>query len=81
MARGYVQIEPSQCKGCRVCIEACPRKCIVLSDDINVIGYQYARFEGEGCTACGLCYYVCPEPGAVTVYQDPGNEQTADEGE
>ena len=74
MARGHLRIEPSQCKGCGVCVEACPHKCIVLSDDINVIGYQYAQFEGEACTACGLCYYVCPEPGAITVYQDSGHE-------
>ena len=63
-------IEPSECKGCRLCVETCPRHCIVIGSDINVLGYQYARFESSDCNACGLCFYVCPEPGAITVFRD-----------
>lgn len=63
----HIVIEPSECKGCRLCVESCPKECIVIGSDINVLGYQYARFAKPGCTACGLCYYVCPEPGAITV--------------
>ena len=55
------------CLKCRVCVESCPRECIVIGSDINVLGYQHARFAKAECTACGLCYYVCPEPGAITV--------------
>jgi len=62
-----VVIEPSECKGCRLCVESCPKECIVIGSEINGIGYQYARYTGRGCTACGICYYVCPEPGAITV--------------
>ncbi len=63
----HVVIEPSECKGCRLCIEACPGGCLEVGSQINVLGYQFARFAKPGCTACGLCYYVCPEPGAITV--------------
>ncbi|MFP4382721.1 MAG: ferredoxin family protein [Spirochaetia bacterium] len=74
--KNRVEIDPSQCKGCRLCIEICPKKCLALSAGINALGYQYAEFREEHCTACGLCYYVCPEPGAVTVHTGDkgGNE-------
>jgi NAD-dependent dihydropyrimidine dehydrogenase PreA subunit len=63
-------IDPSQCKGCRLCVEICPKNCLTIASDINVLGYQYAKFEKAQCSACGLCYYVCPEPGAVKVYAE-----------
>lgn len=64
-------IDPEQCKGCGVCVAACPRGCLAIQDRINHLGYQYAAFTNPECTACGICYYVCPEPGAVTVYKKP----------
>ena len=70
MKGNFAEIDPSQCKGCRLCIETCPRHCIVLGSQINSMGYQFARFEGDGCTACGFCYYICPEPGAVRVFKN-----------
>jgi NAD-dependent dihydropyrimidine dehydrogenase PreA subunit len=63
----HIIIEPGECKGCRLCVEACPKDCIIIGSQINVLGYQHAHFAKGGCTACGLCYYVCPEPGAITV--------------
>ena len=70
MSKNFVKIEPSECKGCRLCVETCPKKCMSIGSEVNNIGYQYARFdEDKGCTACGLCFYVCPELGAITVYK------------
>ncbi|MEW5815931.1 MAG: ferredoxin family protein [Spirochaetota bacterium] len=65
----YIKIDPEECKGCRLCVSACPQKCIVIGSTLNEIGYQYARFEKLECSACGFCYYICPEPGAITVYK------------
>ncbi len=67
MDHNRARIDPDQCKGCRLCVEACPQHCLVMGSDLNALGYQYARFEDHGCTACGFCFYVCPEPGAITV--------------
>ena len=64
-----MEIDPSRCKGCGVCLRACPRNCIVLGSDINKMGYQYARFEHNNCIACGLCFYSCPEFGAIKVFK------------
>ena len=66
----FAHIERDQCKGCRLCVQVCPRHCITLGSEINKLGYQFARFERYTCNACGLCFYVCPEPGAITVFRD-----------
>ena len=65
--RGAVTIDGDECKGCGLCIEACPPQVMRLSVQLNGHGYHPAEYLGSGCTGCGICYYVCPEPGAVTV--------------
>ena len=70
MRKKYIVIDPSQCKGCRYCVESCPNHCIEIGAEINDHGYRFAVFDSDQCTACGICFYVCPEPGAITVFKD-----------
>jgi len=70
MGINFAHIESSECKGCKLCVDACPKDCIEIGTNINEIGYQYAVFVHHRCIACGFCYYVCPEPGAITVYKN-----------
>jgi NAD-dependent dihydropyrimidine dehydrogenase PreA subunit len=65
--RGQLRVDEEECKGCGLCIEACPPKVISLSERLNHYGYRTAFYRGNGCTACGICFMVCPEPGAITV--------------
>jgi Pyruvate/2-oxoacid:ferredoxin oxidoreductase delta subunit len=65
-----VAISAENCKGCRVCVKRCPKKCISMSVNLNKAGYPYAEFKSEVCTACGICYYVCPELGTLTVHEE-----------
>jgi 2-oxoisovalerate ferredoxin oxidoreductase delta subunit len=65
----YVEISPSECKGCQLCADACPKNCIVMSESLNEKSYHPAMYTGEGCTGCGICFYACPEPGAIKVYK------------
>ena len=65
--RGSIQVDTSECKGCGLCIEACPPKVIALSERLNHYGYRTATYAGSGCTGCGICFFACPEPGAITV--------------
>lgn len=65
--RGRLQIDTNECKGCGLCIEACPPKVIRLSETLNHYGYRTATYTGAGCTGCGICFMACPEPGAITV--------------
>jgi len=65
--RGSIQVDVNECKGCGLCIEACPPKVIALSERLNHYGYRTATYAGSGCTGCGICFLVCPEPGALSV--------------
>lgn len=67
--RGLVKIDPYECKGCGLCVEACPPLVLFLGDKLNSFGYHNALYAGHGCTGCGICYYVCPEPGAIEIYR------------
>ena len=65
--RGQIRVDTNECKGCGLCIEACPPKVIALSERLNHYGYRTATYKGSGCTGCGICFLTCPEPGAITV--------------
>lgn len=65
--RGEVVVDTDECKGCGLCVEACPPRVLQLSMELSRHGYHPAEYLGSGCTACGICYYVCPEPGGITV--------------
>jgi 2-oxoglutarate ferredoxin oxidoreductase subunit delta len=65
--RGLLRVDVSECKGCGLCVEACPPKVIHLSERLNHYGYRTATYKGTGCTGCGICFMACPEPGAITV--------------
>ena len=67
--RGRVEMNPEECKGCGLCVEACPPAVLRLADRLSRYGYHPAEYAGTGCTGCGICFYVCPEPGGVTVYR------------
>jgi NAD-dependent dihydropyrimidine dehydrogenase PreA subunit len=65
--RGLLRVDIDECKGCGLCVEACPPKVIHLSERLNHYGYRTATYKGTGCTGCGICFMACPEPGAITV--------------
>ena len=70
MIRGTVLINRDVCKGCELCIPACPQDSLGLSDQINRQGYRYAQLVKDNCTGCIICALVCPDS-AITVYQQP----------
>jgi 2-oxoglutarate ferredoxin oxidoreductase subunit delta len=69
--RGRLLIDADECKGCGLCIAACPPRVITFTEILNVQGYRPAVYTGMGCTGCGICYLVCPEPGAISVLCAP----------
>jgi 2-oxoglutarate ferredoxin oxidoreductase subunit delta len=68
MIRGKVTIAEEICKGCELCINACPQGSLGLSDKINLKGYRYVVLVQDNCTGCVNCALVCPDSG-ITVYR------------
>ena len=70
MIRGTIKVEEAVCKGCELCIAACPQECMGLSDRLNLLGYRFAMLTSDTCTGCINCALVCPDS-AITVYREP----------
>lgn len=67
--KGAIVIDYEKCKGCEVCVSACPTHVIDMSKEVNGKGYNYAFPENiEECTGCMNCSIVCPD-GVITVYR------------
>jgi len=66
---GSIEIEADLCKGCGLCVEACPMGVLKMSEYFNKMGYHPVEYVQEGCTGCGICFYVCPEPGTLTIFK------------
>ena len=66
MARkGKVVINRELCKGCYLCIRACPVKVLEKDTEQNSTGTYPAKpaeqEKAEKCIACGNCYEICPD--------------------
>lgn len=59
------------CKGCGLCIEACPKKIIALDEScLNAKGFHpVAVKEMEKCLGCAMCATMCPDV-VITVYKE-----------
>ncbi len=69
--KGRIIVNEVYCKGCELCIGACPQKVIALEiERITAKGYHPAALVSEGCTGCAICAVVCPEA-AITVLREP----------
>ena len=65
-----VTIDAKYCKGCKLCIDVCPRHALRLSGKLSDSGIEIIAFDDTaGCTACCLCALMCPDA-AVTVTAD-----------
>lgn len=60
VSRGTVTIDRERCKGCELCIPACPPRVLSMSGDVNATGYRFPVL-APGCTGCRACHAVCPD--------------------
>ena len=66
--RGEIKIIEDRGKGCGFCVEYCPNKVLVLSDQFNAKGYHPPVVkETDKCVNCGFCRMICPEFAIYTV--------------
>lgn len=66
--KGEIVIDRERCKGCGVCLGACPNTVIALSKNVNSKGYNYAEAVKDECIGCASCAIVCPD-GVISVYR------------
>ncbi len=72
--KGDIVLDIEKCKGCELCIAACPQESLEQSRTVNSKGYLYIVKIEDNCTGCVSCALVCPE-GAITVYRQTGNKK------
>lgn len=67
--KGAVVVNTERCKGCELCVVACPSDVLGMSKNVNTKGYNYAYMVNEDtCIGCAACGYVCPDA-CISVYK------------
>jgi len=69
-----VVFNEERCKGCGLCVLACPKKELAISSKINNQGYRVACLKEESrCTGCALCAEMCPDV-VIEVWKEEGEK-------
>ena len=61
---GQVYLIPARCKGCKLCVELCPRGVLRSSEITNEKGYHLPEIipgMETACVHCEFCTMICPE--------------------
>jgi 2-oxoglutarate ferredoxin oxidoreductase subunit delta len=71
MPRGTLLIDRERCKGCSLCVYACPQQVLQLSPTYNARGYRPVILDESKnqCSGCGICALVCPDV-VFTIYRE-----------
>lgn len=67
---GAVTVDVARCKGCELCVVACPTGVLALEPkEVNDRGYHFAYMANpEKCIGCASCALVCPDA-CIEVYR------------
>ena len=51
MAKGKIEINSEACKSCQYCVISCPKKILVVGEEVNSFGYPYVISAEPGKSA------------------------------
>ncbi len=56
-------IKEENCKGCGLCVHACPKNVLALKEDVtNAKGYFPVYQQApQDCVGCAACAIMCPD--------------------
>lgn len=68
--KGAVTVNTERCKGCNLCVVACPSQVLELQQkEVNNRGYHFAYMaQPDKCIGCQSCSLVCPDA-CIEVYR------------
>lgn len=68
--QGAVVVNTERCKGCNLCVVACPTGVLSLQQkEVNNRGYHFAYMaQPDKCIGCQNCALVCPDA-CIEVYR------------
>ena len=65
-----VEFEEERCKGCELCLAACPKQIIIMAEYFNGMGFHPAQLiDEEACISCAFCARMCPDT-VITVRRE-----------
>jgi 2-oxoglutarate ferredoxin oxidoreductase subunit delta len=66
----YIVVNENRCKGCKLCVNFCPKQVLRISERLNSKGYYVSElFDRDNCIGCGICARMCPDV-AISVYRE-----------
>lgn len=77
MTKKRLQIDENFCKGCGLCLDACPRNLLEIQAQPNTHGVKPTILPdaaAQRCTACALCALVCPDTAISVLPPEPDDD-------
>ena len=75
-----VRVLTEYCKGCRLCVAACPVEALEVSDELSALAVYPPRQKADvQCTGCLSCVLMCPDAAIEIVEVEESRESQVEQ--